>query len=56
MTEKLGLSGVQLANAVSLFYVGYIVFQLPGDIFLRKITPPVQLGTAMITWGLLTTL
>lgn len=56
MSAKLGLTGQQLATCVSLFYVGYIVFQLPGDLFLRKITPPIQLGLALITWGFLTTL
>jgi sugar phosphate permease len=56
MSEDLALTAGQLATCVSLFYVGYIVFQFPGDVLLRKITPPIQLGVAMITWGLLTTL
>jgi len=56
MSETLGLSGAQLATCVSLFYVGSIVFQLPGDMFLRKITPPTQLGVAMVIWGLITSL
>lgn len=56
MAKDLHLTPGQLATCISIFYVGYIVFQLPGDIFLRKITPPIQLGLAMITWGLLTTL
>ncbi|KAJ9643658.1 hypothetical protein H2204_001803 [Knufia peltigerae] len=56
MSENLHLTGKQLANCVSLFYVGYIVFQLPGDLFLRKVTPPIQLCLAMVSWGLVTTL
>ncbi|PWY68991.1 putative pantothenate transporter [Aspergillus sclerotioniger CBS 115572] len=51
MTTSLHLTSTQYANAVAFFYIGYIVFQLPGDIFLRKITPPVQLSGALVVWG-----
>lgn len=54
MTEQLGIDSHQFSTIVTLFYVGFIVFQLPGDIFLRAITPAVQLGIALSIWGALT--
>ncbi|KAJ9641318.1 hypothetical protein H2204_002996 [Knufia peltigerae] len=54
LTEELHISSHQLSTIVSLFSVGYIVFQLPGDIFLRVVTPPVQLGIALCVWGTFT--
>lgn len=56
MREDLELSTHKFSTVVSLFYVGYIVFQMPGDMFMKKITPPVQLGIALISWGTFTTL
>jgi fucose permease len=56
MADDLGLTSKQYANAVSFFYIGYILFQLPGDVFLRKISPPIQVGAAMIVWGTFTVL
>ena len=51
MSSHLKLTPAMLSTCASTFYVGYILFQLPGDIFLRVITPPVQLGLALMIWG-----
>lgn len=51
MAEDLNLTAHTLSTCVSLFYVAYILFQLPGDLFLRAVTPPIQLGFALIFWG-----
>ncbi|KFY85767.1 hypothetical protein V500_08136 [Pseudogymnoascus sp. VKM F-4518 (FW-2643)] len=56
MNKDLKITPQQYSNCVSLFYLGYIVFELPGTIFLRKISPPIQLGVAMMGWGTCTTL
>lgn len=56
MQEDLGLTAHNFSTLVSLFYVGYIVFQIPGDVFMKKITPPIQLGVALISWGTFTAL
>jgi hypothetical protein len=41
-------------NTATVQDVGYIDFQLPGDISLGKIHPPIQLRVAMIGWVLFT--
>lgn len=56
MTKDLGISPQMFSTCVSMFYVGYIIFQLPGNIFLRVITPPVQLASALLLWGTFTSL
>ncbi|KAI1324324.1 hypothetical protein F5Y16DRAFT_402493 [Xylariaceae sp. FL0255] len=56
MRGALGLNTHELNTLASLFYVGYIVFQFPSDMFMKKITPPVQLGFALISWGTFTAL
>jgi fucose permease len=55
MDAELHISAHQLSQCVAFFYIGYIVFQLPGDLFIRVIGPNRQLGLAMIGWGLGTT-
>lgn len=56
MTKDLSLSPQMFSTCVSMFYVGYILFQLPGNIFLRVVTPPVQLALALVGWGTFTSL
>ncbi|KAH8705207.1 putative pantothenate transporter [Talaromyces proteolyticus] len=56
MKQALNLSPNEYANSVAFFYIGYIVFQLPGNLLLRKITPPMQLSGALIVWGTFTAL
>lgn len=41
-------------NAANMFLVGYIVFQLPATLFIKKVGPPLQFGVAMLAWGTLT--
>ncbi|KAF2474391.1 putative pantothenate transporter [Lindgomyces ingoldianus] len=55
MDDELNLSPKMYSNVSSIFLVGYITFQLPGTLLLRKIGPPLQFGLAMIAWGLITT-
>lgn len=55
MTKELDMTSQQYSNCVAFFYIGYIVFQLPGTVFIRKIQPQYQLGIAMIGWGTATT-
>ena len=46
----------QLSTDVSLFYVGYILLELPATLLLKKIRPNVQLSAALFSWGTFTTL
>ncbi|KAL1647057.1 hypothetical protein SLS58_002827 [Diplodia intermedia] len=54
MDQELGLTAQMYSNVSSIFLVGYIVFQLPGTLLLRKIGPPTQFASAMVVWGTVT--
>ncbi|KAJ9154872.1 Mfs transporter protein [Pleurostoma richardsiae] len=56
MEDDLSLSPKQYSDVASMFLVGYIIFQLPGTLLVRKIGPPLQFGLAMMLWGAVTTL
>jgi len=50
------MTSSQLSYCIAFFYVGFLVFELPGAILLRVLTPPFQLGIALMAWGTATTL
>ena len=52
----LALTSTQYLTALSIFYVGYILMQIPSNLLLNKIgKPSLYLPTAMITWGIIST-
>lgn len=50
------LSNVEFSTVVSLFYVGYIIFQPIGGLSIRWLEPYLILGVANIAWGAATIL
>jgi MFS family permease len=34
-----------------IFYAGYVVFQIPSNLVLRRLSAPVWLGTIIAAWG-----
>ncbi|KAF8850815.1 MFS general substrate transporter [Acephala macrosclerotiorum] len=55
LDEDLKLTAKDYSNTANIFLVGYIVFQFPGTLLIKKIGPPLQFGGAMIMWGFFTT-
>ncbi|KAL3424029.1 pantothenate transporter liz1 [Phlyctema vagabunda] len=54
LEEDLGLVGVQYQTCVSILFVGYLLMQVPSNLFLNKIGKPgVYLPTCMIVWGVI---
>jgi hypothetical protein len=51
MQKAVGASSSEWAKVVSLFYVGFIVSQPFGSLFLRKLTPPILFGLGVTFWG-----
>jgi MFS family permease len=54
MDKDLEVTPARYTTIVTVFLVGYIVFQPAGTFFLRVLTPPIQLGAAMVAWGVVT--
>lgn len=47
MTTELGLSPKEYSGATTTFLVGYVIFQLPGTLLIKKIGAPTQFFVAM---------
>ncbi|KAL3458592.1 major facilitator superfamily domain-containing protein [Aspergillus heterothallicus] len=57
LTEDLGLSGIQYNIALSLFFIPYVLLEVPSNILLKKFSrPSVYLGTLIVCWGIIMTL
>ncbi|KAL2008352.1 hypothetical protein VTN00DRAFT_8334 [Thermoascus crustaceus] len=41
--------------ATSIFFVGYLLMQLPSNLLLTRVKPTVYLATAMTLWGVIST-
>ena len=52
MEKAIHATPSQWANVVSLFYVGFVVGQPAGVYSLRKFTPRIVLGVAVLVWGM----
>ncbi|KAI7853656.1 major facilitator superfamily domain-containing protein [Circinella umbellata] len=50
--QDTGISGNQFAWLGSIYYLGYLIFQIPNQYLLQKIPIAKYLGTALILWGL----
>lgn len=54
LEDELGLTSTQYLTALSILFVGYILMQLPSNLFLNKIgKPAIYLPSVMIGWGII---
>ncbi|KAL8310287.1 hypothetical protein RB597_010216 [Gaeumannomyces tritici] len=57
LAKDLKLSGIQWNIVLSLFFVPYVLLEVPSNILLKKFTrPSVYLGTLVTAWGVIMTL
>lgn len=57
LQKDLNLTDTQYATCLSILYVGYILMQVPSNMFINRITrPSIYIGCAMTLWGLISTL
>jgi len=57
LQDDLGINDVQYATCLSILYVGYILMQVPSNIFINRIErPSLYIAAAMLLWGLISTL
>lgn len=57
MEVELGLVGNQYQTAVSILFVGYLLMQVPSNLFLNKFgRPGVYLPAVMVVWGTISAL
>ncbi|KAE8148085.1 major facilitator superfamily domain-containing protein [Aspergillus avenaceus] len=57
MMDDLGLSGIQWNVALSIFFVPYVLLEVPSNMLLKTFArPSVYLGILIISWGIIMTL
>ncbi|KAF2629850.1 MFS general substrate transporter [Macroventuria anomochaeta] len=53
IAKSLHINSTQYATAVAILFVGYVIMQIPSNIFLTQIRPSLYLPCIMAVWGLL---
>jgi MFS family permease len=57
LQSDLGLDNTQYATCLSILYVGYILMQVPSNMFINRVSrPSLYIASAMLLWGLVSTL
>jgi MFS family permease len=54
MQEDLHMTDVEWSAGISLFYVGYIISQVPGNVIISKSSPRVIMPCIMLAWSAVT--
>jgi hypothetical protein len=52
----LHMTGNQYLTGLTLYFLGYVLFELPCNIILKRTTPKFWLPTLTIAWGIVATL
>ncbi|KAJ1644036.1 hypothetical protein LPJ64_004234 [Coemansia asiatica] len=55
LEEDTHLKGNDFYNALSFFYFGYTIAQVPTMYIFKKVTPSVLIGVTMVLWGVCST-
>lgn len=55
LESDLDMSGQDYNIALMVFFIPYILFEVPSNILIRKIRPSVWLSLLMMAWGMATT-
>ena len=56
LTTDLGMTGNQYLTGLTLYFLGYVLFEVPCNIILKRTTPKFWLPTLTIAWGVVATL
>ncbi|KAJ6010238.1 hypothetical protein N7499_004358 [Penicillium canescens] len=57
LQDDLQLSNTEYSTCLSILYVGYIIMQVPSNMFINRISrPSLYIACAMLLWGLISTL
>ncbi|KAI9744650.1 MAG: hypothetical protein M1818_002179 [Claussenomyces sp. TS43310] len=56
LTKDLDISGGQYLTTLTVYFIGYVLFEIPCNIILKRTTPRLWLPTLMFFWGVVATL
>ncbi|MGV9796724.1 MFS transporter [Mycobacterium sp. NPDC003449] len=52
MNDDIGLSASQFGLGASIFFIAYVVFEVPSNLIMDKVGARIWIARIMITWGL----
>lgn len=55
LEEDLGMTGTDFNLGTSIFFVGYLLMQLPSNMLLTKVKPSLYLSASCCLWGVVST-
>ncbi|KAK2007900.1 major facilitator superfamily transporter [Colletotrichum eremochloae] len=56
LTEDLHMTGNQYLTGLTLYFIGYVLFEIPCNIILKRTTPRFWLPSLTVAWGIVATL
>jgi MFS family permease len=56
LTTDLKMTGNQYLTGLTLYFIGYVIFEIPCNIILKRTTPQIWLPTLTLAWGVVSTL
>ncbi|KAI1078007.1 major facilitator superfamily domain-containing protein [Whalleya microplaca] len=56
LLNDVGITGNQYLTGLTLYFVGYVLFEVPCNIILKRTTPQIWLPALTIVWGVVATL
>ncbi|KUJ09358.1 MFS nicotinic acid transporter-like protein [Mollisia scopiformis] len=56
LDTDLHITGNQYLLTLTMYFVGYVLFEIPCNIILKRTTPKIWLPTLMLVWGIVATL
>ncbi|KAK1993379.1 major facilitator superfamily transporter [Colletotrichum falcatum] len=56
LTDDLHMAGDQYLTGLTLYFVGYVLFEIPCNIVLKRTTPRFWLPSLTVAWGVVATL
>ncbi|EQB49751.1 putative transporter [Colletotrichum aenigma] len=56
LTDDLHMTGNEYLTGLTLYFIGYVLFEIPCNIILKRTTPRFWLPTLTIAWGVVATL
>ncbi|EPE02581.1 mfs transporter [Ophiostoma piceae UAMH 11346] len=56
LTKDLDMTGNEYLTGLTLYFIGYVIFEIPCNIILKRTSPRMWLPTLTIAWGIVATL
>ncbi|KEZ40028.1 Major facilitator superfamily transporter [Scedosporium apiospermum] len=56
LTTDVHMTGNEYLTGLTVYFIGYVLFEIPCNIILKKTTPRIWLPTLTVAWGIVATL